>query len=242
MASSQAHLFLLLTLSSLIVTQSATPVAAPGPTSSPLNITGILDKGSQYKTLMRLLNETHIMDQIESQLKHSSDGLTLFAPTDNAFNNLKPGTLNGLTSQEQVALVLYHVLPKYYTPEIFETTSNPVRTQATGNNGAYTLNVTTTSSQVNVSTGVDETQVSNSIYAKFPLAVYSVDKVLRPSDLFGPKAPAPAPGAEDTGKVKAPDAKAVAPSKAADATASGASLGRRVGWVGVVVVCLGSLL
>ncbi|KAK1321020.1 Fasciclin-like arabinogalactan protein 6 [Acorus calamus] len=224
MASSQAFLFLLLTLSSLIVTQSATPVAAPGPTSSPLNITGILDKGSQYKTLMRLLNETHIVDQIESQLKHSSDGLTLFAPTDNAFNNLKPGTLNGLTSQEQVALVLYHVLPKYYTPEIFETTSNPVRTQATGNNGAYTLNVTTTSSQVNVSTGVDETQVSNSIYAKFPLAVYSVDKVLRPYDLFGTKAPAPAPSAADTGKVKAPDAKAVAPSKAADATASGAGL------------------
>ena len=47
--------------------------------------------------------------------------MTVFAPTDNAFQNLKPRTLNGLSVQEQVQLVLYHVLPKFYNFENFAT-------------------------------------------------------------------------------------------------------------------------
>lgn len=175
-------------------TTTTSPAAvAPGPIAAPLNLTGILEKGGQYTTLMRLLKETQVGEQIQSQLKNSYDGLTIFAPTDNAFNNLKPGTLNSLTPQEQVSLVLYHVLPRFYSLSTFETTSNPVRTQASGNNGVYSLNITSTSSQVNVSTGVDETQISNKLYSDFPLAVYSVDSVLLPYDIFGAKPPAAAP-------------------------------------------------
>ncbi|KAK1324285.1 Fasciclin-like arabinogalactan protein 13 [Acorus calamus] len=245
MASSQTLIFLSLLLLLITSTHALTKVA-PGPTPAPLNLTSILEKGSQYKTLLRLLKETQIGEQIESQLNNSFSGLTVFAPTDNAFSNLKAGTLNSLTSQDQVSLVLYHVLPRYYTPEMFQTTSNPVRTQATGNNGVYTLNVTSTTSQLNVSTGVDQTEVSNSLYTTFPLAVYSVDKVLLPEDLFGPKPPAAAPAPEegaDKPKDKTPSGKARAPSAAADASASGAGL-RRVGWVGAVVgvVFVGSFL
>lgn len=41
--------------------------------------------------------------------------------------------------------------------------------------------------QANISTGVVETTITNALYQDFPLAVYSVDKVLLPPDLFGPK-------------------------------------------------------
>lgn len=75
---------------------------APGPTPAPLNLTGVLDKGGQYTTLLRLLKETQVGQQLTSQLNSSFDGLTLFAPTDNAFSQLKPGTLNSLTAQQQV--------------------------------------------------------------------------------------------------------------------------------------------
>ena len=44
-------------------------------------------------------------------LKNSYDGLTFFAPNDNAFTKLKTGTLNGLTDQQKIQLLLYHVLP-----------------------------------------------------------------------------------------------------------------------------------
>ncbi|KAJ0964956.1 hypothetical protein J5N97_026094 [Dioscorea zingiberensis] len=159
-----------------LLTQAKTSPVAPGPTPAPLNLTAILEKGSQYTTFMRLLKVTQVGQQVQSQLNNSYDGLTIFAPTDNAFNNLKAGTLNGLDAQEQVSLILYHVLPRYYSFVTFETASNPVRTQASGSNGVYSVNVTSSTNQVNVSTGIDETPVQTVLYSDFPLAVYSVDK------------------------------------------------------------------
>ncbi|XP_068665927.1 fasciclin-like arabinogalactan protein 6 [Aristolochia californica] len=162
--------------------------------SSRVNLTGILEKGGQYTMLMRLLGSTQVGSQIENQIDHSNQGMTLFAPTDNAFNNLEPGTLNGLDTQQQVALVLYHVIPKFYRLQDFETVSNPVRTQASGNGGGvYGLNFTSAQNQVNVSTGVVETHLNNALRSDFPLAVYEVDKVLLSSDLFGAKAPSTSP-------------------------------------------------
>jgi hypothetical protein len=40
--------------------------------------------------------------------------------------------------------------------------------------------------QANIPTGVVETTITNALYQDFSLAVYSVDKVLLPPDLFGP--------------------------------------------------------
>ncbi|KAG9447778.1 hypothetical protein H6P81_013906 [Aristolochia fimbriata] len=185
------YLSLALVFVALIGSVAAQSAPAPGP-SGPINVTGILDKGGQYTTLIRLLGATQIASQIENQLNNSNQGMTLFAPTDNAFNNLKPGTLNGLDTQQQVALLLYHLLPKFYRLVDLETVSNPVRTQASGNGGGlYLLNfISTTQNQVNVSTGIVETQLNNALRSVFPFAVYQLDTVLLPADLFGAKPPA----------------------------------------------------
>lgn len=168
--------------------RGATDPAAPAPAPEPASLTRILEKGSQYTTLLRLLNQTQIGKQLENQLNNSYSGFTVFAPTDNAFNGLKAGTLNGLTEEEQVALVLYHVLPRYYTFDIFQTASNPISTQATGRHGAFTLNITSTGpQQANISTGVNETPINNALHHVFPLAVYSIETVLLPPALFDPK-------------------------------------------------------
>uniref|UniRef100_A0A0D9VF90 FAS1 domain-containing protein n=1 Tax=Leersia perrieri TaxID=77586 RepID=A0A0D9VF90_9ORYZ len=169
---------------------------APAPPSRQPDLTSILQKGGQYNTLLRLLNATRVDEQVSSQLKNSYDGITFFAPTDAAFAELKPGTLNALSDQEQVRLVLYHVLPRYYTLATFQTASNPLRTQASGPGGVYTVNVTTTTGQslVNVSTGVDDgVPLGTTLFSDFPLAVYSVDGVLMPPQMFGTKAKAPSP-------------------------------------------------
>ncbi|MFS7962091.1 putative FAS1 domain-containing protein [Helianthus anomalus] len=113
--------------------------------------------------------------------------MTIFAPTDNAFQNLPAGTLNGLSEEKKVKLVLYHVLPKFYSMDDLVTISNPVPTQAGSSRGSLGLNFTGRASQVNVSTGVVETQINNALRKDFPLAVYVVDKVL----LFQEDAPAP---------------------------------------------------
>ncbi|OVA11218.1 FAS1 domain [Macleaya cordata] len=195
MASTISPILILLSLTPclfLIFAPQIQAQSAPAPEPpGPINLTRILEIGGQYTTFIRLLNTTQVSNQITNQLNSSTEGMTVFAPTDNAFNNLKPGTLNGLSVQQQVQLVLYHVLPKYYSLVMFQTVSNPVRTQATGQDGGvFGLNFTSTgTNQVNISTGVVVTQLNNALRQDFPLAVYQVDMVLLPFELFGPKPP-----------------------------------------------------
>ncbi|KAL8168018.1 hypothetical protein V2J09_009517 [Rumex salicifolius] len=176
--------------------------------SGPINITGILAQAGQFNTFIRLLDATQEASQINTQLNNSNQGLTLFAPTDNAFSSLPPGTLNSLTDQEKSELIQFHILPTALSLSQFQTVSNPLRTQAgTTDDGAFPLNVTTSGNQVNITTGVVKTAVSNTIYNGGKLIVYQVDNVLLPMQLFKTisptMAPAPAPGkvtAKSTGE------------------------------------------
>ncbi|KAF8397665.1 hypothetical protein HHK36_016586 [Tetracentron sinense] len=172
---------------------TTTLAQAPAP-SGPTNITAILEKAGQYSTLIRLLQNTRLGDQINTQLNNSNQGLTVFAPTDNAFSSLKSGTLNSLTDQQKVQLLQFHVIPSFLSISQFQTMSNPMLTQAgNSNSGKFPLNVTTSGTLVNISTGIVNASVANTIYTDSQLAVYQVDKVLLPLDIFRPSAPAPAP-------------------------------------------------
>ena len=64
-----------------------------------------------------------------------------------------------------------------------------------GSDNLFSLNVITTESMVNVTTGLNNTSESEIVYTDSQLAIYQVDKVLLPLDIFAPKplAPAPAP-------------------------------------------------
>ncbi|KAK4281472.1 hypothetical protein QN277_012960 [Acacia crassicarpa] len=168
---------------------------APAAPSGPTNITQVLEKAGQFTTFIKLLKATQVADRINAQLNNSNQGLTIFAPTDNAFASLKSGLLNSISSQEQLQLVQFHILPNLYTVSQFQTASNPLQTQAgNGGDGQFPLNVTTSGNQVNVTTGVVDASVANTIYSDSQLAVYQVDQVLLPLALFGaPPTPAPAP-------------------------------------------------
>jgi len=222
---------------------------APGPAApkGPPNVTAILEKGGQYATFIRLMKATQQDTQLNSQLNSSfgnnGGDYTVFAPTDNAFNNLKPGTLNSLTQQQQVSLVQGHVLPNFYSMDSFQTASNPVRTQASGRDGPYTLNITSdTNNQVNVSSGVVDVRINNALYSAKPLAVYSVDKVLLPMELFGAKAPAAAPTASEGKPKKGGSSDASSPVGSEDSD-TGAASARAVGWsVAGLAAVLGYLL
>ncbi|GMH07271.1 hypothetical protein Nepgr_009111 [Nepenthes gracilis] len=227
--------------------QAAQSSTAPGPSSTPVNLTGILDKGGQFTEFIRLLATTQAEDQIENQINTSTEGMTVFAPTDNAFNNLKSGALNGLSDQEQVQLVLYHILPKFYSLASLQTVSNPVRTQATGQDGVWGLNFTSQGTQVNVSTGVVETQLNNALRQEFPLAVYEVDKVLLPEELYGTKAPAPAapsPKRSTSNSSSSTTTKSHSEGPSASEQSNGGGKVTSVLWgggVGLALICVGFL-
>ncbi|PAN29274.1 hypothetical protein PAHAL_5G213600 [Panicum hallii] len=240
-----AAAFLALAVVPAALAQAPGPAAAP---SGPPNVTAILEKGGQYTTFIRLMKETQQDTQLNNQLNSSfgnnGGGYTVFAPTDNAFNNLKPGTLNSLTQQQQVSLVQGHVLANFYSMDSFQTASNPVRTQASGRDGPYTLNITSdTNNQVNVSSGVVDVRINNALYSTKPLAVYSVDKVLLPLELFGAKAPAAAPTASEGKPKKGGSSDASSPAGSEDSEPTGAASARAVGWsVAGLAAVLGYLL
>ncbi|KAJ3702340.1 hypothetical protein LUZ61_006045 [Rhynchospora tenuis] len=237
MASLLNYTFLFFSLSLFIFTTapSLAQTVAPGPSAPPNNITAILEAGGQYTTFIRLLISTRVDVQLNSQLNNSFNGLTCFAPTDNAFNKLPAGTLNKLTEQEQIELILFHVLPRFYTTAMFGTTSNPVNTQASSSEyGADTLNITSSTSQVNISTGVVNTTITNTLSSSFPLAVYSIDTVLLPYSIFGakPPAPAPAPKSPKSGNKSPSTAKSPSSSESAPADSNSGinSRGRAMQW------------
>ncbi|KAF5940706.1 hypothetical protein HYC85_021873 [Camellia sinensis] len=69
--------------------QSPPAQLAPGPAPpGPPNITAILEKAGHFSTYIRLLKATQIDNQIYKLLNDSSQSLTVFAPSDNAFGNL----------------------------------------------------------------------------------------------------------------------------------------------------------
>lgn len=169
------------------------PAPAPGP-PPPLNVTKILDKAGQCSTFIRLLQNTQQLNEITSQLNNSNNGITMFVPTDNAFLSMKAGTLNSFTDQQKAELIQFHILPTYYSLTQFQTASNPLRTQAGGtSNREFPINITTTGSSVNITTGIVNASVSSTIYTDNQLAIYQVDQVLLPLKFFVPPAPAPAP-------------------------------------------------
>ncbi|KAK6290303.1 hypothetical protein POUND7_001844 [Theobroma cacao] len=170
---------------------------APAPPIRTDNITSILEKGGQFTTFIRLLKATQVADQLNNQLStpDPNDGLTIFAPSDNAFSSLNPGTLNTLSDREKLQLVQFHILPTLMSSTQFQTASNPLRTQAGDvKSGRFPLNVTASGNQVNITTGVVNTTVANTVFSDRRIAVYQVDQVLLPLQIFGTTpAPAPAP-------------------------------------------------
>ncbi|CAJ1979326.1 unnamed protein product [Sphenostylis stenocarpa] len=78
------------------------PQSPDSPDSVPDGITRILKKAKMFSTLIRLLKTTEIMNNINSQLITAmSGGITILAPDDSAFSNLKAGFLNSLNKGQK---------------------------------------------------------------------------------------------------------------------------------------------
>ncbi|KAF3455023.1 hypothetical protein FNV43_RR05471 [Rhamnella rubrinervis] len=240
--------------------QSPTQPAAQAPTEVPLvqapprkaltgptNVTKILEKAGGFSVFIRILKNTQVINQIEIQLNNSNNALTIFAPTNDAFSGLKAGTLNSLSTEEKVQLLQYHLLPSFIPISSFQTVSNPVRTQAS-DTFEYPLNITTTGSIVNISTGLVNTTISGTVYTDNQLAIYKVDKVLLPLGIFAPRpkppAPSPAPGLKKPKKEVDSSTSADSPVAAVDAKvdASGGNIVNKNGMESIRVAMVVALL
>ncbi|CAI0542322.1 unnamed protein product [Linum tenue] len=213
--SAAAFLCLLLCLTKITTAQSpaSSPAAAPPPAAtppaqlpaspSPTNVTKILEKAGHFNTFIHLLRSTQEDSHLLTLLNNSNNGATIFAPSDSAFSSLKSGTLNSLSDEAKSELVKFHVVPTFLSSAQFQTVSNPIATEA-GSGGRVSFNLTAYPDSVSITTGLTNASIAGNVYADDQLAVYKVDKVLLPVDIFTakPPAPAPAPTAEKPKKKK----------------------------------------
>ncbi|XVF73373.1 hypothetical protein PTKIN_Ptkin12aG0196700 [Pterospermum kingtungense] len=179
----------ILEISAPIVPQGI--LTAPAPSASALNITGLLEKAG-CKTFASLLISSGVLKTYESAL---DKGLTIFAPSDEAFKAKGVPDLSKLTNAEQVSLLEYHASPDYKPKGTLKTTKDPVNTLATNGAGKYDLSVTVDGDSVTLHTGVGTSRVAEAVYDSPPFVIFTVDNVLLPSELFG-KSPSPAPAPE----------------------------------------------
>ncbi|XP_057449015.1 fasciclin-like arabinogalactan protein 12 [Lotus japonicus] len=190
------------------------PSDSTTPDTAAVDIVGILRRAKSFSVLIRLMKTTQLINQLNSQLLATkTGGLTILAPDDSAFSELKAGFLNSLSDGQKLELLQFHVISDYVSSSNFDTLTNPVRTLAGARPGKVELNVISYGSSVNISTGEVNTTITGIIYTDKHLAIYKVGKVLLPMDFFAvAKAPAKAPSLAPEPSVEAPKADKEKPS------------------------------
>ncbi|XP_066361269.1 fasciclin-like arabinogalactan protein 1, partial [Miscanthus floridulus] len=122
-------------------------------------------------------------------------GMTMFCLTDDAVRGFMPSYRN-LSVDGKASLLLFHAVPVYYTLRGLKSSNGPMNTLAT--NGAannYNLTVQNAGDQVTLRTPAsdDPARVRSTVYDGDPVAIYAVDAVLEPVELFDLVADAPTP-------------------------------------------------
>ncbi|XP_027333755.1 fasciclin-like arabinogalactan protein 10 [Abrus precatorius] len=175
------------------VIEISAPIIAQGiltapPPSADVNITALLEKAG-CKTFASLVSSNGLIKTFQST---ADKGLTIFAPNDEAFKARGVPDLSKLTNAEVVSLLQYHAAAKYLPVGSLKTTKDSISTLATNGAGKFDLTVSVAGDSVTLHTGVDSSRIADTVLDSTPLAIYSVDSVLLPSELFA-KSPSPAP-------------------------------------------------
>jgi len=126
---------------------------------------------------------------------YMDSGFTLFCPIDQAMNKFMP-KYHKLTAAAKSSLLLYHGLSEYNSMQMLKTTSGKVGTLATsGRTQNYNFTFHDTGELVTIDTRINKVKVTGTVIDEQPLAIYTIDKVLEPNELFKVPEIAPAPKA-----------------------------------------------
>ncbi|CAD6218751.1 unnamed protein product [Miscanthus lutarioriparius] len=177
---------------------SLSPTPAPAPAPHYVDLAELLSVAGPFHTFLNYLEKANVIETFQAQANNTKVGITIFVPKDSAFAALKKSTFSNLTSDQLKTLLLYHAFPKFYSLAEFKNLSslNPVSTFA---GPPYNLNLTDDMGSIYVQSMWSRPKIASSVYATKPVAIYALNKVLLPVQLFSkdpPLAPAPAPAPE----------------------------------------------
>ncbi|KAL5974382.1 Fasciclin-like arabinogalactan protein 1 [Asimina triloba] len=175
---------------------------APTPAPAQTNLTALMSKQG-CKVFGDLLTETAAIKTFED---NAEGGLTIFCPLDDAMKKFMPEYKN-LTAEGKASLLLYHGTPIYESISALKSNNGLMNTLATDGVKKYDFNVQNDGEVVTLQTKIITAKIVGTLIDEDPLAIYSLDKVLKPKELFKKvEAPTPAPA-------PAPDVVADAPAK-----------------------------
>ncbi|CAL4893935.1 unnamed protein product [Urochloa decumbens] len=157
----------------------------PSPAAG-VNITRILADARAFNVAASMLEASGVAGEFEADERGA--GITVFAPTDDAFAGLPAGDrLQSLPADRKAVVLRFHVLHSYYPLGSLESIVNPVQpTLATefSNAGRFTLNITRANGSVAIDTGVVQATITRTVFDQNPVAVFAVSKVLLPKEMF----------------------------------------------------------
>ncbi|CAK9148868.1 unnamed protein product [Ilex paraguariensis] len=167
---------------------------APTPGPSQTNLTDLMSAhGCKVfaETLLGSDAEKTFDDNIES-------GLTIFCPGDDAFKNFLPKYKN-LSAAGQQSVLEYHGVPVYQSLSTLKSNNGVMNTLATDGANKYDFTVQNDGEDVTLKTTRVTAKITGTLIDEQPLAIFTIDKVLLPKELFKATltpAPAPAPVAD----------------------------------------------
>ncbi|KAF0890501.1 hypothetical protein E2562_002858 [Oryza meyeriana var. granulata] len=171
---------------------AATPAPAPSPAPRHVDLAELLSLAGPYGTFLGYLTKTGVITTFQSQANNTDQGVTVFAPEDSAFAAVDGAALSNLTADQLRTLMLCHGMPRYHPLSSFSAlaASSPVPTFAGGQQ--YAVNVTDAAGTIRIESGWATAKLVSSVYSTSPVAVYALNRVLLPEQIF-PTAPEVAP-------------------------------------------------
>ncbi|XP_057765465.1 fasciclin-like arabinogalactan protein 1 [Salvia miltiorrhiza] len=165
---------------------------APAPGPSQLNITALMSAHG-----CKVFAETLLANPAEQTFEDNvQSGLTVFCPGDDAMKAFLPKFKN-LTAAGKQSLLEYHGIPVYQSMPGLKSSNGVTNTLATDGASKFNFDVQNDGTDVTIVTKLVTAKILNTLIDEQPLAIYQVDKVLKPKELFKgvlPPSPAPAPG------------------------------------------------
>ncbi|MFQ6650408.1 hypothetical protein Gotur_023451 [Gossypium turneri] len=201
---------------SVIQISKALPSAiaeAPTPGPSELNITGIMSAHGCKVFADTLLANPEAMGTYEDNL---NGGLTVFCPLDDAFKAFLP-KYNNLTASGKESFLEFFGVPVYQSLSMLKSNNGLMNTLATDGASKFDFTVQNDGEQVTLKTKINTVKITGTLLDEQPVAIYTIDKVLMPRELFkAAPTPAPAPAPEEAADApKASKSKSKSKSKSA---------------------------
>ncbi|KAI4307865.1 hypothetical protein L6164_030997 [Bauhinia variegata] len=170
-----------------VIHSHVTETPTPAPTQQNL-MTTIMSKHG-----CKVFADTLLADDAEKTFEDNiGGGLTVFCPTDDAFKAFWRKYKN-LSAEGKTALLEYHGVPVYQSLETLRSNNGLQNTLATDGANNYDLTVQNDGEQVTLKTKITTARITGTLLDEEPLAIFTIDKVLLPRELFKAKAPTPSP-------------------------------------------------